>query len=262
MTDLPQTTFIPLGADDDRRHAATTAPRRDGVPMITLVLLPGMDGTGELFGPFIAALDGEFNVKVVSYPTTAPLDYSELESFARAELPAEGPFVLLGESFSGPIAVCLAASAPHRLKGLILCCTFVRNPRPIFAGMRSLVGILPVALAPVRLLSHLLLGSFSTAPLRTALVKSLAQVSAPALRARLRSVLQVDVSAKLSAVTVPTLYLRASSDRLVPPSASALISQLAPRSRVVQLEGPHFLLQAAPALGAEAVRSFLHEVHD
>jgi pimeloyl-ACP methyl ester carboxylesterase len=151
-----------------------------------------MDGTGDLFEPFIAALGGEFTVKVVRYPTMKPLDYSELESLARAALLAvEGPFVLLGESFSGPIAVSLAASASPQLKGLVLCCTFVRNPRPLFAGLGSLISLWPVAFAPVRVLSHLLLGRFSTAALRAALAKSLAQVSAPALRARLRSVLLV-----------------------------------------------------------------------
>src|SRR5438105_3993436 len=91
-----------------------------------------MDGTGELFAPFVAALGREFNVKVVAYPTAAPLGYDELESVARAALPAEGPYVILGESFSGPIAISLAASGSPGLKGLVLCCSFVSNPRPAF----------------------------------------------------------------------------------------------------------------------------------
>jgi hypothetical protein len=32
--------------------------------MITLVLLPGMDGTGELFEPFIAALGDDFEGEI------------------------------------------------------------------------------------------------------------------------------------------------------------------------------------------------------
>ncbi len=228
--------------------------------MVTLVLLPGMDGTGELFEPFIAALGGEFTVKVVRYPTDEPLGYAELEAFARAAVPTEGPFVLVGESFSGPIAVALAASASQQLKGLVLCCTFVRNPRPLFNVLRSLVGFVPVGLAPVGMLSRLLLGRFCTAALRAALAKSLAQVAASALRARLAAVLAVDMSGKLSAVTVPTLYLRASRDRVVPPSASVLVSQIAPSTRIVELDAPHCLLQAVPAEAARTVRAFVHEV--
>ncbi len=106
--------------------------------MITLLLLPGMDGTGDLFEPFAAALGSEFTVKVVRYPASEPLGYVELEAFARdRSFPAEGPFVILGESFSGPIAISLAASCSSRLKAVILCCSFVRNPRPLFAASAS-----------------------------------------------------------------------------------------------------------------------------
>ena len=230
--------------------------------MVTLVLLPGMDGTGTLFEAFVAALGSEFKVKVVSYPTTEALGYPELESIARTALPSEGPFVILGESFSGPIAVSLAASCSSQLKGLVLCCTFVRNPRPVFSVLKPFVGVLPVASAPVHFLFHLLLGRSSTAALRTALTQALAQVSPSALRARLRALLSVDVSAKLAEVNVPVLYLRAAQDRLVPQAASKLVSQLCPRAKVVQLEAPHFLLQAVPSEAARIVAAFVRGVED
>ena len=227
--------------------------------MITLVLLPGMDGTGDLLGSFIEALGEEFVVKIVRYPASEPFGYSELEAVARAALPNEGPFVLLGESFSGPIAISLASSAPPGLIGLILCCTFARNPCPLLTGLRSLVGVLPVASAPVHVLSSLLLGRFSTIKLRAALAHSLAQVKPAALRARLASVLSVDVTAKLSAIRVPMLYLRASSDRVVPASASTLIVRLVPSTLIAELEAPHFLLQAAPVEAARVVRAFVQD---
>ena len=230
--------------------------------MVTLVLLPGMDGTGTLFEPFIAALGSEFRVEVVRYPLAEPLGYAELEAFARAALPTEGPFVILGESFSGPIAVSLAASCSSQLKGLVLCCTFVRNPRPLFSGLQPLVRMLPVAMVPVGVLSHMLLGTFTTAALRLALAQAIARVTPAAFRARLQAVLSVNVSAKLSALTVPALYLRASRDRVVPRAASKLVSQLNPRARVVEVEGPHFLLQAAPSEAARVVGAFVREVQN
>jgi len=227
--------------------------------MVTLVLLPGMDGTGQLFAPFLAALGCEIDVKVVRYPNREPLGYAELEAVARAVLP-EGPFVLLGESFSGPIAIALAASGSPHLKGLVLCCSFARNPRPLFSGLRSLVGVLPVAAAPIGVLSRLLLGRFETPELRAAFGKALEQVSPAALRARLRSVLTFDVSAQLRASTVPTLYLQATCDRVVPAAASQLVSNLKPSTRVVQFDAPHFLLQAASVEAARVVGEFVHEV--
>lgn len=168
-----------------------------------------MDGTGGLFEPFIAALGSRFNVKVVRYPTAEPMGYSELEAVARAALPAEGPFIILGESFSGPIAISLAASCSSHLKGLILCCSFVRNPHPFFSGFKSFVGALPIAIAPKAVLSYFLLGPFATGALRSALSEAIAQVSPAAFRARLRAVLTVDVSEKLSLCRCCTCALRA-----------------------------------------------------
>jgi pimeloyl-ACP methyl ester carboxylesterase len=230
--------------------------------MVTLLLLPGMDGTGELFEPFVAALGGEFQVKVVRYPNAKSLGYAELESFARAAIPTEGPYVILGESFSGPIAVSLSASASDRLKGLVLCCSFVRNPRAAFSGMSSLVSFLPVALAPVGILSHMVLGRFSTSTLRSMIAHAVAHVSPQALRARLRAVLAVNVSAKLTSVAAPILYLRASQDRLVPASASEQVSRLNKQTKVVELKGPHFLLQSAPVEAAQVVSSFLRDIQN
>jgi pimeloyl-ACP methyl ester carboxylesterase len=88
------------------------------------------------------------------------------------------------------------------------------------------------------------------------------QVSASALRARLRSALSVDVSATLAAVRVPTLYLRASHDRVVPLAASELVVRLNPNARIVQFEAPHFLLQAVPSAAAKVIGAFVREVQN
>lgn len=224
--------------------------------MLTLVLLPGMDGTGTLFEPFITALGQDVAVQVVSYPAVDALGYSELEAHARQSLPSSGRFILLGESFSGPIAVAIAASQPPGLVGLVLCSTFVRNPRPVFGPLRHIANLLPVKLAPLPVLSKLLLGRFSTPALRAAFAAAMAQVSARALRARLRAVLGVDVSKQLRAIDVPILYLLARHDRVVPVSALKHIQRIAPNVQVAPISAPHFLLQAAPVEAAQTLASF------
>ena len=221
-----------------------------------------MDGTGALFAPFIAALPPALNVVVVRYPPQESAGYAELEAVARASLPASGSFIILGESFSGPIAVSLAASCGPQLKGLVLCCTFVRNPRPLLGPLGPLVRWLPVGLAPAAALGRALMGRFSTPALHGLLKASMRQVSPAALRARLAAVLSIDVSVKLAAVPVPTLYLRATEDSLVPPAAGDLIVQLKSGCRVVEIAGPHFLLQVAPSRAAEAIGTFAKEVHN
>src|SRR6266567_2475238 len=85
-------------------------------PLPMLVLLPGLDGTGKLFAAFVRALGAGVESRVIGYSPDEPLGYEELEPQVRAALPRDRPYVLLGESFSGPIAMRIAAS--------------VRAPRP------------------------------------------------------------------------------------------------------------------------------------
>lgn len=124
------------------------------------------------------------------------------------------------------------------------------------------MGVLPLGLVPASATASLLFGRFSTGVLRAALARPLAQVSPSVLRKRLGAVLSADASVKLAAIHVPLLYLRASRDWLVPPSASALVVRLRPQAQVVEIEAPHCLLQAAPIEAAGVVAAFLRRVQD
>ena len=229
--------------------------------MTCLVLLPGMDGTGSLFSDFVAELGDPIQPVEVAYPPQQVLDYEQLETYVRERLPANEPFVLLGESFSGPIAISIAAKAPCNLIGLILCCSFARNPRPALAGLKAFIRLVP-AIKSATLIGPMLLGKHSTPALRHQLNVALSQVSSKVMQARLRAVIDVDVTELLKQVCVPTLYLRATDDRLVPQSASALISSIAPQTRVVDVDGPHMLLQVAAIAIASIVGDFIEHCID
>ena len=218
-----------------------------------------MDGTGLLLAGFRRALDPAIRTVVVSYPPDQEIDYTGLEGIVRGQLPQDEPFVLLAESFSGPIGISIAASRPAGLCGLILVCSFARNPRPLLAALRPLVWLLPIRRAPIGLLAWPTLGRFATPALRSELAEALARVSPFVVRSRLRAVLEIDVVGLLPKVDVPILYLRASQDRLVPRSASGAFSAIA-QIRFAQVEAPHFLLQACPSAAAAHVEAFLREV--
>ena len=114
-----------------------------------LLLLPGMDGTARLFQRFDAALHAQaaIETQAIAYPA-APLDYAALEAFVRERLPRNRPFVVLAESFSGPLGAALRADPPPGMCALILCCSFVRNPRPLLAPLRHLLGMVPFGALP------------------------------------------------------------------------------------------------------------------
>lgn len=227
--------------------------------MTTLMLLPGMDGTGELFAPFVEALGDRLPAHVVRYPQDVPLDYPALERRVQALLP-DDDFVLLAESFSGPIAVALAAARPARLRGLVLCATFVRNPRPLAAPLRMMLNHLPLNAIPPHLSTPVLLGHFATDDLVDMLRRTLAPLSTPVLRARLRSVMSVDVSDKMARVQVPVLYLRARHDRVVPEAAATEVRLLCRQARVVEFDAPHFVLQTRPGPTADVVHDFVQQL--
>jgi pimeloyl-ACP methyl ester carboxylesterase len=95
-----------------------------------IVLLPGIDGTGELFRPFTEALPPQFIPQVISYPTSGPQSYDDLVHVVNRALPPTKHFVLLGESFGGPLALKVASQSIPNLRAVVLCATFVLNPLP------------------------------------------------------------------------------------------------------------------------------------
>jgi pimeloyl-ACP methyl ester carboxylesterase len=224
--------------------------------MTAIVLLPGLDGSGTLFADFIAALGKEFSPIVVSYPNDQDLNYQALEEWARARLPVNQAYLLLGESFSGPIAVSIAASHPPGLIGVILSCSFVRNPVPVFHPLKRMLGLLPLKnKLMTTIFSRLLAGKLS-ARVRKEMRQALERVAAHTVRTRLRAVLETDYSNKLRQIEVPILYLKASRDHVVPARAVKHIQALVPSVQVVTFKGPHLLLQTLPHEVATIVRNF------
>ena len=227
---------------------------------LRIVLLPGMDGTGDLFSPFVDALSPSLSADIVSYPANRALNYRELESLIRSHLPA-APYILLGESFSGPLAIAIAATQPPHLRGVVLCCTFAQDPRP---ALSAIGGTLPTRWAMrwipphwlARLAQPFLLGRFSTRVLLDLLKSALRKVSPEVMAARTREIRQVNVVGKLSSLNMPVLYLGAEQDRIVRPTASRLLTKHLPNMKLVTIEGPHCLLQASPRATAEVIEDF------
>lgn len=224
--------------------------------MTALVVLPGLDGTATLHGEFVASVSPSFDsVTVVPYPPDKPLGYVALEALVRAQLPAN-PFVLLGESFSGPIALSIAANPPPNLVGLVLSTTFAKSPVPLLSPLAALTRVAPVRALPPAVLSWLLLGRWATPQLEASLQSALLAVSPTVLRFRAAAAMRANVSAGLRSISAPVLYLRSTQDRLLSASAGRHILSSLPQCTAVNIAGPHLLLQAAPVECARAVSAF------
>lgn len=225
-----------------------------------LVLLPGLDGTGKLFGEFVTSLGAGIDSRIVAYPKDRCLGYEELEALVLAELPIDRPFILLGESFSGPIAIRIAARSPAGLLGVILCASFARNPFPWLRWARPLAAHLPLKSLPRWARAPLMWGSASPQRAPAQALRAMTGVSADVIRRRIAELLAVDTGVALGRIRVPALVLRALRDRVISRAATRWILQTLPGTQLAEIDGPHLLLQTRPAECAAVVLEFARAV--
>jgi len=224
-----------------------------------ILALPGLDGTGDLFRWFATVAPDGFTVDTVAYPPdteSGVLDYPSHLDFARRHLPSDGPFLLLGESFSGPVAVRLADEAPPGLAGVVLCNTFVRSPS--WSGFSHLPWQLlferPV---PTHVVRRRLAGTDTTREI-VAAVREVTRKVEPAVRAaRMRAALTVDARDAFARLEAPVLYLRGTRDRLVRGWCLRTVLKLKPETTVAKIDAPHMLLQIAPDEAWRAIGAFV-----
>jgi pimeloyl-[acyl-carrier protein] methyl ester esterase len=236
----------------------------DATRLTALVLLPGLDGTGKLFAGFIKALDPRVGAIVVAYPPDQPMGYAELDALVMGvldKLPREQRYVLLGESFSGPLAIRIAARAPAGLVGLILCASFAKNPFAWLGWTRPLAAYLPVKSLPRWVRAPLMWGSLSPDRAPSQMERAMSGVSAAVIRQRIAALLAVDETSALERVRMPTLVLRATGDRVIPKAATRRIRSSLPQAQFLEIKAPHLLLQTRPEECAAAVLRFLHDLN-
>jgi pimeloyl-[acyl-carrier protein] methyl ester esterase len=223
-----------------------------------LVLLPGLDGTGDLFAGFVRALPETFAVTIVRYPPDRCLSYADLVPLIEAELPTH-PYILVAESFSVPLALRIAGSSAPGLRALILCAGFATSP--VSGAMRHLYALLAPVVFALPLLKfadeYFLIGAKAPSALRSPLHDALSKVERRVLVHRLRDVLACDVTAEMACIDVPMLYVQATDDRLVGKGSFETMQCIRPKLAVAVVPGPHLILQREPERCAKAITVFV-----
>jgi pimeloyl-ACP methyl ester carboxylesterase len=226
-----------------------------------LVLLPGLDGTGQLFADFLTALPDTLAATVVTYPTKRFLPYSELLQLVSAAVPKKEPFVILAESFSTPLALKYAATNPSNLAAVVLCAGFVL--KPIASWSRLVKAVAKpwfFTLRPPRfILEYFLVGGNAPPALIQRFRQALQLVRPEVLSGRVREVVNCDARNDLARTTVPIMYLRALHDRLLSASCHREILRIRPDIFFATVEAPHLLLQREPRKVANLVAAFMEQ---
>ena len=229
------------------------------------ILLPGLDGTGLLFDPLWRALPKNIPACITSYPCQPPYPYLDLVETTLNSLLIDEPHVLIAESFSGPIAIKIAAAAPSRVKALVLCASFATSPvNPFFATILLMLtgGFLSRMRPPEWLVRRYLLGNDAPNNLIKILYQALSLVPPPVLLDRLYSVLSVNVLPDLASLKIPVLYICASHDKVVGPRSLRTIQKWFPKVQVETVDAPHLVLQREPKQCIKIIQRFLEQTTD
>ena len=208
-----------------------------------IVLLPGLDGTGNLFNPLLKALPQNTEVIVISYPETK-LNYKDLVSFVLTQLPNED-YILVGESFSGNVAYQIALTKPEHLKSVIFVATFLSNPRPLVLKLFNLLPSALLSVTPPKLIIKLFMLGFTANKNTIQLfLESLKQVPADVLSFRLKEIGKLQLISETC--EIKATYIQAANDYLVPSKALQEFERMFSNLTVVKVKGPHFILQSKP----------------
>jgi len=222
----------------------------------TLILLPGLNGTEGLFSSFVACAPDDFDLLTVEYPTDKKLSYSQLSLFVMAKLKSiGGSYIILGESFSGPLSLLIAEKKPPGLIGLVLVATFVTPPNIRVA--RFLPWGLVFSLAkPLCGTGSFFSGSENTSFIRLIAVE-LKKVLPSVLAHRIQQIFSVNAVNALKNCEVPVVYFRGTKDFVVPEKNLLRIQAVKPEIEVVKFNTQHFLLQSAPKQAWLAIENFV-----
>jgi pimeloyl-[acyl-carrier protein] methyl ester esterase len=229
------------------------------VTLVDVYLLPGLDGTGKLFSRFVAAHPAWARPIPISYEHATENSYEDLVRYASTQIDTTKKHLILGESFSGPIAISLGRASKSNLLGIVLSASFARN-LPLIDRIPVPLALLEatVSAAPHQFLADLLLlNGVTDEPLLKEVVAITKSVSPKAIADRIRAAQKVNVRKALEELECPVLYLKALHDRVVHSGACEDISSSDACVEVVEFDSPHLLLQCKPEAAWEAITRWM-----
>lgn len=227
----------------------------------TLVLLPGFDGTGELFDDLVDELNEYFEVIIVHYSEEVTIE--DYIACINAKIKHRDKIILLAESFSGPIALHFIANHSEKIQYCIFSTSFSKTP---FLSLCKAADFLPhiffknTTLQKIAI-KHYCYGKYLTDLLEERTLKAINGISTNTIKKRLK-LLCTQQSHKLIKdknhnFFMPCLYLQASEDKIVGKPFSGDLCNALPNISKIIINGPHLLLQAKPKECARAILDFV-----
>ena len=212
-----------------------------------ILILPGLDGTDFLLQEFCNLAPAETEAEVCTLPD-AELTYKELRDHFAETFDVNKQYVLIAESFSGPLGILLAHRFPDLVNRLVLVSTFACGPPCTglrllnslnFNGMIFRIGL------PRFVARRYFLGRDNDV-LINRLQTSVKTQAPKTLKHRIAQVANVDVRSELSQLPCRVDYVQPTADRLVPKKSLDQILKAKPDVEVHRIAGPHLIMQTKP----------------
>jgi pimeloyl-ACP methyl ester carboxylesterase len=217
----------------------------------SLVLVPGIDGTGLTFHKQVPLLERRFAVTTTRLRDDIDRMDDLVEDLRREiDATAREPVTLLGESFGGALILSFALAYPDRVKRLVVLNSFANLDSQARLWLAyHLARIVPWKLMPIwRQISAR--GLHSPATTRDEVRRFQRMMNASTQQgyvSRLRILRSYDVRDRLGTIAAPVLYLAADRDHLVPSVRQAqMMGKLTPNATVRILEGHGHICLIAP----------------
>lgn len=184
--------------------------------------MPGLDGTGLLFYRQVRVLQHRFRVLTYRLRDDArdmAALVADLAQHLETAVPDRTPVVMVGESFGGALAMSFAIAHPERVRALVILNSFTKiTPRAkLFLALGAMRLIPWRTMQWVRMLTAARLHSAHTHAdeIRRFLLLTKG-TTREGYRNRLRILTRYDIRPALHRLTVPTLFLAADKDHLIP----------------------------------------------
>lgn len=210
-----------------------------------VVLVPGMDGTGELFYRQVPLLQKSYSVATyVLRDDAANLEVlaGDLRRVIEQVNPAKGPAIVIGESFGGAVALTLALTYPGHVSALVILNSFPYFA-PQFRLRLAIAGLKILPWGAMSLVRHATAFRLHSRHTHRNELKRFIELTARATRDgyinRLGLLRSYDVRARLNEIRCPTLFLAADQDHLVPSLSQARYMANKVRSASVRVLGGH-----------------------
>ncbi|WP_412973284.1 alpha/beta fold hydrolase [Glaciecola sp. MF2-115] len=210
---------------------------------MNILLLPGMDGTGVMFEPFVKSLPNSANVQIAKLIQEKDVSFAEQASALLSNIKKDT--VIVGESYSGLIAHEIGKLAPDSVKHIVYAASFLEPPS-ILAKFGNLMPktLLNYSLYPETVVKEILFGKYKSKYLMGLFRRAMSDVPLDLLEFRIKQIANLK-QLKCNS-DIPATYLQAKQDKLVSENAAKVFKKAYSNLKLKRVDGSHFVLQTNP----------------